>query len=350
MLIEKEAGMETQEQAQPINGSVKLGNYLKRLRTGYGYSLRRVEEKARHSGGDIDNSQLSRYEKGICYPSFDKLRVLASVFNVSIQSFSDIIDLESHDADAPVYTDPELALKDGQEELRLGSFGKAYSCFERAIDLIEQERGEAGPDERLGKARLCKAIALHKLNKLSLSEQELRVILRFRSRLSEPVLARVLLQISNIHVELGDAFLGLIEAHQALEMTRGCADREGEAMGFHAIGRIADEEGRSDEAISCFREALRIHEERGNKHEALTLRANLAAQYIALGKAREGTRLMAATIEEARGAGYRRQLAYAYSKLAEAHFKTRQAAEARRYAEESDVVAGAGPVKYMDIL
>jgi len=75
-----------------LKGSVRLGNYLRRLRAGYGYSLRRVEERAKAEGGEIDNSQLSRYEKGICYPSFDKLRVLASVFNVSVQAFSDVVD------------------------------------------------------------------------------------------------------------------------------------------------------------------------------------------------------------------------------------------------------------------
>jgi transcriptional regulator with XRE-family HTH domain len=337
-------------QAQPINGSIKLGNYLKRLRTGYGYSLRRVEEKARISGGDIDNSQLSRYEKGVCYPSFDKLRVLASVFNVSIQSFSDIIDLEEHDVVAPPYDTPELAMKAGHEELNLGSFGKAYACFEQAIERLTETLGESGPDERLGRARLFKAIALHKLGKLSLSEQELRLVLRFRTGLSQPLMARVLLQLSNIHVELGDAYLGILEAQQALDMARVSADRECEAMALHGIGRIADEEGRADDAIASFRDALRIHEERGNKHEALTLRANLACQYIARGKTREGTRLMAQTIEESRAAGFRRQLAYAYTKLAEAHYKTRQVEQARRFAEESDVVAGAGPVKYVDIL
>ena len=64
--------------ASAYKGSARLGSYLKKLRSGYGYSLRRVEERARAEGGEIDNSQLSRYEKGICYPSFDKLRVLAN--------------------------------------------------------------------------------------------------------------------------------------------------------------------------------------------------------------------------------------------------------------------------------
>ena len=48
-------------QLQPnLKGSLRLGSYLRRLRTGYGYSLRRVEERARAEGGEIDNSQLSR--------------------------------------------------------------------------------------------------------------------------------------------------------------------------------------------------------------------------------------------------------------------------------------------------
>src|SRR6185369_8458782 len=99
--------MSTQATAEAnLKGSVRLGNYLRRLRTGYGYSLRRVEERARAEGGEIDNSQLSRYEKGICYPSFDKLRVLASVFNVSVQAFSDVVDLEGYEALKPEAADP----------------------------------------------------------------------------------------------------------------------------------------------------------------------------------------------------------------------------------------------------
>ena len=34
-----------------LKGSTRLGSYLRRLRTGYGYSLRRVEERARAEGG-----------------------------------------------------------------------------------------------------------------------------------------------------------------------------------------------------------------------------------------------------------------------------------------------------------
>ena len=337
-------------EVKEVNGSVRLGHYLRRLRTGYGYSLRRVEEKARLAGGDIDNSQLSRYEKGICYPSFDKLRVLASIFNVSVQSFSDVVDLESLEGEKPQHEDFDQAVQQGHEEVRVGNFGRAYACYERAIEIAEMGLRDGAPDERLGKARLSKAIALHKLGKLSLSEHELRQVLRFSSRLSNALLIRVVLQLSNIHSELGDSYLGEMGARRALEMARDSQDKESEAMALHAIGRIADEEGRSDDSITWFREALRLYEEEGNRHEALYLRANLGSLYIARGQDREGMRLLRNALDDARSAGFRRHIAYAYKKLAEAYYKRGDHERVRKYAKESDVIAGSGEVKYVDIL
>ena len=103
-----------------LRGSARLGNYLRRLRSGYGLSLRRVEEKAKADGGEIDNSQLSRYERGKCYPSFDKLCVLANIFNVPIQNFSDLLDLENIEQfEIPQATEYE-ELRDGSES-RVGA-------------------------------------------------------------------------------------------------------------------------------------------------------------------------------------------------------------------------------------
>jgi transcriptional regulator with XRE-family HTH domain len=78
------------------------------LREGYGYTLRKVEEKAYSLGESIDNSQLSRFEKGKALPSFDKLRALARIFNVSIQNFSDVLDLEEFEPFKPESDDYEV--------------------------------------------------------------------------------------------------------------------------------------------------------------------------------------------------------------------------------------------------
>ena len=55
--------MESQAQAN-LKGSTRLGSYLRKLRAGYGYSLRRVEERAR--AGDLDQSDRDRNK---CYHS-----------------------------------------------------------------------------------------------------------------------------------------------------------------------------------------------------------------------------------------------------------------------------------------
>ena len=85
--------------------STRLGAYLRRLREGYGYTLRKVEERALAMGEAIDNSQLSRFEKGKAVPSFDKLRALGRVFNVPVQNFSDVLDLEEYRHLKPGSTD-----------------------------------------------------------------------------------------------------------------------------------------------------------------------------------------------------------------------------------------------------
>src|SRR5258706_16386740 len=102
-----------EEMEQELRGSPRLGNYLRRLRIGYGLSLRRVEDKAKAEGGEIDNSQLSRYERGKCYPSFDKLCLLANIFNVPIQNFSDLLDLERVETFEPA---PQINLDDVKAE------------------------------------------------------------------------------------------------------------------------------------------------------------------------------------------------------------------------------------------
>src|SRR5206468_3351583 len=117
---------------EEARGSERLGSYLKRLREGYGYTLRRVEERSSAIGEPIDNSQLSRFEKGKAYPSFDKLRVLARIFNVSVQNFSDIIDLQQFEPLKPSPAPFDRLVQAGWEAVDHGRYGEAYVTFEQA--------------------------------------------------------------------------------------------------------------------------------------------------------------------------------------------------------------------------
>ena len=337
--------------AANLKGSQRLGSYLRRLRSGYGYSLRRVEERARAEGGEIDNSQLSRYEKGICYPSFDKLRVLASVFNVSIQSFSDVVELEAYEELTPVEGAPRDLLAIGTDALRAGDSGRAFAHYERALEmLLDQPPGSPGRGELLGEVRVHQAIALARLGKLSLAEQELRNALRKSEDLSDPLRIRAVVTLASIHAQQGERFLSELEAGRAYEMALAAQQDRMAVMALHILAKVLYEQGRYREAIERFRETAKLYEECGDHYEATRVRVNIGANYVAMGKIREGIRLLRNALEEARGAKHRRQEALAWSHLGEAYFQMKDLKRARGCFRESDTRAGQNREKHTDIL
>lgn len=338
-------------EAQPnLKGSARLGSYLRKLRNGYGYSLRRVEERARAEGGEIDNSQLSRYEKGICYPSFDKLRVLASVFNVSIQSFSDVVDMESFEELKPASGDPVQVIEEGIEALKEGDNGRAFGLFEGALDLLSELPADAERQELIGRARVNQASALRRLGKLSLAEQELRQALRGADWLSPALHARALLALANIHSDLGDNFLSEMEAEKAYHVAAGESLGQLAGMSVHTLAKVLHDQGRYTEAIERYREAARIYGDCGEHFEAIRARISIGACYAAIGKLREGIRLLRSALIEARSGGHRRLEAYAWREVGEAYYHQRDFQRARSCFRESDALAIHNNEKHVDIL
>ena len=337
--------------ATNLKGSTRLGSYLRRLRTGYGYSLRRVEERARAEGGEIDNSQLSRYEKGICYPSFDKLRVLASVFNVSIQSFSDVVELETYEQLDLRSTDPRQLLADGTEALRQGDSGAAFAHYERALEILLDENGMSPEKcELLGQVRVHQAIALARVGKLSLAEQELRNALRTSADLSPALRIRAVVTLASIHAQQGERFLSELEAGRAFEMAQAESEDRMAVMALHILAKVLYEQGRYRDAIERFRETAKLYEACGDHFEATRVRVNIGANYVAMGKIREGIRLLRSALEEARSAKHRRLEALCWSHLGEAYYQSKDPKRARGCFRESDTLAGRGQDRHNDVL
>ena len=331
-----------------LKGSVRLGNYLKRLRAGYGYSLRRVEERAKAEGGEIDNSQLSRYEKGICYPSFDKLRVLASVFNVSVQAFSDVVDLEAYEELKPLDGDPAAIVAEGNVALKAGEFGQAFAYYEFALDRLH-DGTTVDQDGLIAQTRVNLAMALSRLGKLALAEQELRQALRGGPALTPTISARALLNLANLHADQGDLLLAEIEAEKALILAKAGDQSILAARALHTLGRVLASRQRHLEAIEHYREAGTLYDACGEPHEAVRVRINVGDSYVALGKTREGIRLLRASLAEARSIGHRRLEAQAWSNLGEACLRASDPAQAQACFRQSDALAGS-PEKYPDIL
>jgi transcriptional regulator with XRE-family HTH domain len=334
-------------------GSPRLGLYLRSLRNGYGYSLRKVEEKARLHGGEIDNSQLSRYEKGLCYPSFDKLRALARIFNVSIQTFSDVVDLEELEKSEPTSVDPDELMKSGNDEWLLGDYARAYCHFQKARRILEsQEEYPNSPTtaNKIAKARLAAAIQLYRLGKISLSEYEIRQLLRLERHIEQGTAIRALLQLSNVHRDFGDFLLAEVEAQRALQMAERSSEIQLQAYAHHALGSICQEREEHEQALHHFHAALARYRDSGDLHGALKVKRNLGPIYAARGQFREGVRLLKEARDEARSLGQRRTVASSSAWLAEIHFRRGDLAAAKQYIRESNIVASGGDVHYVDIL
>ena len=205
-------------------GSNRLGAYLRRLREGYGYTLRKVEEHAVSMGEAIDNSQLSRFEKGKAVPSFDKLRALARVFNVPVQNFSDVLDLEEYEALKPQSDEYNALLQEGAALMAQGDAGRAFVTYERALETVLDAEEAEGRSERVAEARWRMACALKAMGKLFMAEHELREILRDRSGPTARTRLRSLLQLGYLYRELGDLYLSSVLVRECLELAREQGD------------------------------------------------------------------------------------------------------------------------------
>lgn len=333
-----------------LKGSARLGGYLRKLREGYGYSLRRVEERARAVGGEIDNSQLSRYEKGVCFPSFDKLRVLASVFNVSVQAFSDVCDLEELQVALPPSGDASTLVDDGIAALRAGDAGAAFVRFERAIEILRESPDGPGVRAKIAQTRIDEAAALVRLGKIALAEQELRTALREGPGLDPTTVARALLALANVHVELGDLHLAELEADRAHGIAEETGDGPLAARALHTCGFLLSRDGRHGSAIEKLRLAAARYDALGDTVEAARARLGIGGSLIALGKHREGIRLLEGSVEECRVLGNRRLEALAWSHLGEAWFRAMQPDRCRRCLRESDALSGGDRVRFADVM
>ena len=342
-----ESGMDEAGEAR----ATRLGNYLRSLREGYGYTLRKVEERALALGEAIDNSQLSRFEKGKAIPSFEKLRALARVFNVPVQNFSDVLDLEEYQHLRPHSGTYDELLRLGAECMARGEHGRALVTYERAVELT-QELGDPQEAERLAaEARSRMAVALKSLGKLFMTERELREILKNSRRLTNGTRRRTLLQLSYLYRELGDLYLASVLAKESLDLARAEGDSAAEAGVLNTLGNIAHDEGRLDEALAYYERALEILVQRGTQQEMhATVVTNLGGCLVSLSRVDEGMQLLRRAHDQACSGGFRRPAALSLTRLAEAHERIGDYRQARDLLDQSDALASRFDDEYHDIL
>jgi transcriptional regulator with XRE-family HTH domain len=330
----------------------KLGLYLKRLREGYGYTLRKVEEKADKAGYPIDNSQISRFEQGRAIPSFEKLKILAQIFNISIQNFSDVMDLSQYELYKPDSNNYQELLQEGEGEYKLGNFGHAYATFEKALEVAEAKKQSRKREEYIVEAKMRMATALKALGRLSLSEAELRSILRNVKEMPIKTRLRVLLQLSYVNRELGEFYLAEVLAQECLRIASEEKDEDIEAAIFNTLGNIAFDEERHQEAIHHYERSLLLlrGDSSGKDEMVLKVMVNLGGSYIANGDFSKGMKMINESLAKAKENGYSRTAALSLTRMGEAYILKKQFHRARRCLRESDMLSDREEGKYSDIL
>lgn len=330
--------------------SVRLGAYLRRLREGYGYSLRRVEERALALGEAIDNSQLSRFEKGKALPSFDKLRALARIFNVSVQNFSDVLDLEQYEPFKPQQGSYDDLMAAGHRLFHQGDHGRAFVTYERALEVVE-ERGGAEAALQAAEARRHMALALWRLGKLSMTEQELRRILKDAPTLNGHTRLRALLLLGYVYREMGDLYLASVVARDCLDVAVELGDLEAQAGVLNTLGNIHHDQGDFARALDFYGRARAVLASLGGREEmAATLLTNMGGCLVALGRYQEGMARIREALAQAQQRGLRRVASLALTRLAEAYLQRGEQARGLSLLSESDALASRPEEAYHDIL
>ena len=329
--------------------SARLGQHLRRLREGYGYTLRKVEEKAFSIGESIDNSQLSRFEKGKALPSFDKLRALARIFNVSIQNFSDVLDLEEYEPFKPDTDDYDTLISIGGQSFSRGEHGRAFVAFEKALEVVERDEGP-GRSERLSDARWRMATALKALGKLSMCEHELREILKLRKQTAPRIQVRALLQLGSVYRELGDLYLAEVLARESLDLAVASVDAPAQATALNMLGNIYETSDLA-KALAYFERAYEVLDASGGANDLkLVVLTNLGGGLAKAGRFQEGLAKLGAVHESAQEHGFRRIAALSATRMGEAYLQHADAARAAREFAESDTLASDPSEPYHDIL
>jgi len=159
----------------------------------------------------------------------------------------------------------------------------------------------------------------------------------------------VLLELSNVHMELGETFMASIEAKTCYDLAVKENNMRSAAFALHLLGTIEAENGETEKAITFYSEAKKIHEKLENSQEVINLNINIGSQLIASEKFKEGCKLIREALTNSEEKGYVRSSAFALYKLARAYYMSGDHKKAKTFAKKSEAKAENSDEKYSDI-
>ncbi len=322
----------------------RLGEFLRACREERRLSLRQVERLSNAFSEPIANSYLANCERGRFVPSVQKLLTLSKVFGIPLQSFVDRIDLEQYDALKPDLDSFEACRDLGIEEAQRGNLGRAFACFERALELLERQSG--APLPRLT-AEIDLAIVLKRMGKHSAARDSLERVLR-RREMPPALRVRALDILAGVHRELGNLTLALVFAGEAERAARTCGEPRLRPHTCNTLANIYYDLGDDASAAPRYERAMREFRRAGETTGLLVAASNLGNCLLRLGRREEGLARLEEALETARREDAKRLTADILGYMARAHFQAGDFVSARRQALDSIEIARRGD--YFDTL
>lgn len=327
--------------AEPDSGADHLGAHLHRLRWLRGFSLRRVEALASELGGTIDNSRLSRVEKGRESPTLRILICLGRIYQVPVQYFSEIADVEPFDPSGDAAESYDGLMESGLELYRISRPRRALRDFACARNIAQESDGVAPAGERTIRAGLWVARTLRFMGRLTAAEYELRWLLR-RVRGADPhIRVAYLRELSSILKDSGNVHTASLLAREALQL----AERQGEHLSRYCLhnnlGNLLLDTGSPADCIRHYSRAIALAPRLDVSAEVrLNVHANLGLCLTSLGRVDDSIRRFRRLAAAAEKHDCPRLNARCFLHLGEALMRRDDARRAAEYLDRAAHLAG----------
>ena len=117
--------------------------------------------------------------------------------------------------------EPKALVNEGNAALKAGNYREAFAYYDFALDRLHEGDNLTDAQDSVAQTRINLSIALSRIGKLALAEQEVRHALRSSTKLSPTLVARAMLVSPNIHADQGDLLLSEIEAEKVAGLGKG---------------------------------------------------------------------------------------------------------------------------------
>ncbi len=333
-------------------GSRRFGAYLRKLREERRLTLDTIEDLSAVHHDRISKTYLSRCENGRTLPSFPKLFTLSKIYRTKLTALAERLQLDVElDAMPPVdlsaTTYDDLASR-GQEAVRQGNVKAAFLLFNAAWERATLMESDAERLLRESQARLALAIALYRLGRLEMAEEECKALVS-QQGIDATVSRRTLILLSAIYYDTNRHALARIMIHEAESRLNGAAapgaapsDARSAADVLSMKGLLELEAGRTDDARAAFEMARERYEALHDEFSLCKTFGNLGAAAAAAGQERHALAHFQRSLEIARGLGYPYYVAKRLHDMGRLHLDHGRGDQARRLFHESNELSRRG--------